>query len=262
MFRLVDEPARRAGLRIVAPERPGFGRSTFQPGRRLTDWPSDVIALAKALDLSSFGVAGISGGGPYAVACAALLPERVTVAALISPMGPLKPPEGLDDTGSAQRIMFRLAPYLRPAMRGALLVGRAMFLGAPQTTYKLLMRRAGPADRKVLSDPQVRENLLAGVSEGLRPGVAGSLAEAMLFAQPWNVPFHAVKAPVLLWQGTADQNVPVTASLRLGELIASAKIHRIEGAGHYWIFEHIEEVLTAIKQKIRGAGVRQDILKN
>ena len=92
MFRLVHEPARRLGIRIIAPERPGFGLSTFQRNRTLADWASDIAELADHLGLQHFGVAGISGGGPYAVACAALLPTRVTAAALMGPVGPLLPP--------------------------------------------------------------------------------------------------------------------------------------------------------------------------
>ena len=77
MFRLVHETARRLGLRIIAPDRPGFGLSDYQENRTLADWADDVRALADKLGLARFGVAGISGGGPYVAACAALLPGWV-----------------------------------------------------------------------------------------------------------------------------------------------------------------------------------------
>jgi len=92
--------------------------------------------------------------------------------------------------------------------------------------------------------------LLDGVSEGLRPGIRGTIQEMRIFCQPWKIPFAAVKAPVILWQGTLDQNVPVPASLRLAHLIPGCELHYIEDAGHYWIFDHIEEVLTAIVKKM------------
>src|SRR5208282_1859736 len=108
MFRLVHEPARRLGLRIIAPDRPGFGLSDYQENRTLSDWANDVSALADKLGLARFGVAGISGGGPYVAACAALLPERVTAAALISPVGPLHSPDGPGNLPPAQIVTFRL----------------------------------------------------------------------------------------------------------------------------------------------------------
>ena len=252
MFRLVHESARQLGLRLIAPDRPGFGISDFQENRTLADWIQDVRALADKLGLDRFGVAGISGGGPYVAACAALLPERVTTAALISPVGPLHSPEGPDDLPAAQIVTFKLLPHLTPAMRGAFSIGRLMFLNASDTMYQMIMRRAGPADEHILLRPEVRKNLLAGVIEGFRPGVRGVVEEMKIFAMPWNIPLRAIKAPVLLWQGTADKNVPVAASLRLAEIIPGCELFRIEGAGHYWIFDHVEEVLLAIKQKIAG----------
>ncbi len=250
MFRLVHEPARRLGLRIIAPERPGFGRSTFQRNRRLADWASDVAALADHLGLDRFGVAGISGGGPYAAACAALLPERVTVSALIGPVGPVRVPEGPDAIGAAQYMMFRVFPHLTLVVQSIFSVGRLMFLNAPDTMYRFILRRASSADRRILLRPEIRRNLLDGVTEGLRPGIRGAIQEMKIFSKPWNLPFEAIRAPVLLWQGTRDQNVPVAASLRLARLIPTCELFRLDGAGHYWIFENIEEVLKAIMQKM------------
>ncbi len=250
MFRLVHEPARRMGVRIIAPERPGFGLSTYQHNRTLADWAADVAMLANHLGLTQFGVAGISGGGPYAAACAALLPGRVTAAALVSPVGPLCPPEGPETIGASRYVTFRLLPRVTPAMRGAFSLGRLMFLNAPDSMYGLIRRRACASDRRILHRPEIRRNLLDGVSEGLRPGIRGVIQEMRIFCRPWNIPFDAVKAPALLWQGTNDRNVPVPASLRLARLIPGCELRRVEGAGHYWIFEHIEEVLKAIVLKM------------
>jgi pimeloyl-ACP methyl ester carboxylesterase len=250
MFRLVHEPARKVGLRIVAPDRPGFGLSAFQRHRTLSGWTSDVSALADNLGIGRFGVAGISGGGPYAAACAALLPDRITAAGLISPVGPLHPPEGPDRLPPAQLVTFRLLPHLTPAMAASFTAARILFLKAPDLMYRAVMKRAGPSDAQILSRPEIRKNLLAGVLEGLRPGIRGVVQEMKIFASPWNVPFDAITAPVLLWQGIADNNVPVSASLRLAEIIPGCETVRIDGAGHYWIFDHVEEVLTAIRQKI------------
>jgi pimeloyl-ACP methyl ester carboxylesterase len=246
MFRLVHEPARRLGIRVIAPERPGFGLSTYQHNRTLADWAIDVAMLAGQLGLSRFGVAGISGGGPYAAACAALLPGRVTSAGLISPVGPLRWPEGPKYIGTARYATFRILPRAVPAMRGAFSIGRLLFLHAPDSTYGFIQSRACASDRRILNRPEIRRNLLDGVSEGLRPGVRGTIQEMRIFCQPWKIPFASIKAPVVLWQGTLDRNVPIPASLRLAHLIPGSELRYIEGAGHYWIFDHIEAVLKAI----------------
>lgn len=250
MFRTVDSPARDLGLRIVAPDRPGFGLSDFQPRRTLAAWAEDIRALADSLDLDRFAVAGISGGGPYVAVCAALLPDRVSAAALISPVGPVCPPEGPDRLPPAQHVAFRLLPQFTPAMWLAFFGGRLGFLHAPDAMYRAIMKRAGPADEHVLLRPEIRKNVLDAVVEGLRQGARGVVQEVALFGKPWNIPFRQIEAPAMLWQGLADNNVPVVASLRLAQLIPNCELTRIEGSGHYWIFDHVEEVLTAIRKKV------------
>jgi pimeloyl-ACP methyl ester carboxylesterase len=253
MFRPTHEPALRLGLRIVAPDRPGFGLSDFQPGRTLAAWPDDMRQLADSLGFDRFAVAGISGGGPYAAACAALLADRVAAAALVSPVGPLRAPEGPERLPPAQVVTFRLLPQLTPAMQLAFFGGRLGFLHAPDAMYRAIMKRAGPADAPILSRPEIRKNVLEAVVEGLRPGARGVVQEMKIFASPWSIPFAAITAPAILWQGTADNNVPVSAALRLAQIIPNCELRRIEGAGHYWIFDHVEEVLTALRQKADGA---------
>jgi pimeloyl-ACP methyl ester carboxylesterase len=253
MFRLVHESALRLGLRLVAPDRPGFGLSDFQRNRTLAAWKDDVQELADSLGLDRFAVAGISGGGPYVAACAALLPDRVAAAALVSPVGPLCPPEGPDRLPPAQRVAFRLLPQFTPAMQLAFFGGRLGFLHAPDAMYRAVMKRAGPADETILSRPEIRKNILEAVVEGLRPGARGVVQEMKIFASPWNIPFAAIKAPAMLWQGLSDNNVPVSAALRLAQIIPNCELRRIEDAGHYWIFDHVEEVLTAVRQKVEGA---------
>lgn len=247
MFRLSHEVAQRLGLRVIAPERPGFGCSTFQENRRLRDWPDDVGALADALHINRFAVAGISGGGPYATACAAMLPYRVTTLGLVSPMGPVQPPEGAVKIGGALHMTFRVAPKIRPALGGVFTIGRAMFLNTPGTVYRFLQARAAPADAPILCRDDVKKSLLEGVSEGLRQGIRGFVQEMNIFGSPWNIPFGEIKAPSFLWQGTSDRNVPLAAALHLADLIPNCHVSIIDNAGHYWVFDHFHEVLETLK---------------
>jgi len=253
MFRLADEPARLAGIRLIAPERPGFGKSTFQKNRCLADWPDDLCSLADALQLPRFGVAGVSGGGPYAAACAALLPGRVTAAALISPIGPLVPPEGAAKIGAAQHLIFRILPRLPRVVQSPVSLGRLMFLKAPAATYRFILMRASKVDFSILSRPEVRLNLLEGVGEGFRPGVRGMLQEMKIFSAMWGIPFQRIEAPVFVWQGTADRNVPPSAAFHLAELIPHCQLFKIEGGGHYWVFENMDTILKTLKQAMTAS---------
>jgi pimeloyl-ACP methyl ester carboxylesterase len=246
MLRLADGAASELGIRLIAPERPGFGLSTFQKGRTLAGWARDVEAFTQALGVERFAVAGVSGGGPYAAACAAMLPHRVTAAGFVSPIGPLAGPEKPDRVGWGHYCLFRLFPRIPGVMAGIFTVGRLFFLYAPQVVFGLILGRSAPADWKILSRGDVRRNLIAGVAEGFRPGVRGGVEEMRVFSMPWDVPLAAITAPCFLWQGLADRNVPVSAALRLGEFIPHCQVFKIDGAGHYWVFDNIRLVLATL----------------
>jgi pimeloyl-ACP methyl ester carboxylesterase len=255
MFQLAHQTASALNIRLIAPERPGFGISCYHRGRDLTSYAGDLAHFADALGIDRFAVAGVSGGSPYAAACAALLPERVTALGLISPIGPMAGVDEPPRIGPGHYFAFRLAPKLTPLMAGLFGIGRLAFLYAPDLIFQVLLSRAAPSDRAILRRADVRRNLLAGVAEGCRPGVAASLQEMRIFSRPWNVPFANIQAPALLWQGLGDRNVPVSAALRLGQLIPRCRISRIEGGGHYWIFDNIGNVLKDIADAAkRGPG--------
>jgi pimeloyl-ACP methyl ester carboxylesterase len=250
MFRLADGPARELGIRLLAPERPGFGLSTYQPGRTLASYAFDIADFADALGLARFGVAGLSGGGPYAAACAALLPDRVAALGLISPVGPMAGAEKPPSIGKGHYFVFRFAPRVPPLMAAIFGIGRYAFLYAPNAIYGLILGRSSPSDWKILSRAEVRQNLLQGVAEGCRPGIGAGMQEMALFSRPWNLPLGEIKAPVLFWQGLSDRNVSVAAALRLAELLPHCTACRIENAGHYWIFDHIPEVLRTLRDAV------------
>lgn len=254
MFRLGHAPALKLGLRLIAPERPGYGLSAFQKDRTLAGWASDMAQFCDALEIGRFAVAGVSGGGPYAAACAALLPQRVLAAGLISPVGPVTGPGCPEKIGFAHYCTFKLFPDLPLIMPGIFGLGRLAFLYAPQLVFGFIMGRAAPADWKILTRKEVRRNLLEGVTEGVRPGVRGGLAEMRIFARPWNIPFQDITAPCFLWQGTADRNVPPAAAFQLGKLIPGCRVFELQGAGHYWIFDRLEEVLGTIAAAAKAHG--------
>jgi pimeloyl-ACP methyl ester carboxylesterase len=112
--RLVDDVARGQHLRIIAPDRPGFGLSDFKPGRKLTDWPEDVIGLANALELDRFSIVGLSGGGPYAAVCACKISTRLSAVGIISGSGPADLPGMLESMSPLNRLLQigRTAPWL------------------------------------------------------------------------------------------------------------------------------------------------------
>src|SRR6266545_6469994 len=148
-----DAQLRSAGVRLIAPDRPGVGRSTPQPRRRLLDWPDDVRQLADALVLERFAVVGFSNGGPHAAACTYKLGPRISGTALVAPLPPLDQPGALQQLG--------VPGWYYPAARRAPWLLRALF-GA---LVALARRNPGRAERILLSDMSEPDRRLFGRPE-------------------------------------------------------------------------------------------------
>lgn len=258
MYASADAEARRLGLRLIAPDRPGYG---LTPRDDLAGAPKPTLAsrtdmhleLVAALGLDRFALLGISGGGPYATALAARLGDRVTALALVSPMGPIadllalpkpeRPPVSL-----GHRIFFQRWPLKRRwllSLGGN--AGRRVFLASPEKIAHLLGKLLGEDDDRLLRQRPVTEAIVAMTREAVADGIEGGLADLDIFARPWGVDFTRITAPAILWQGTADKVVPVGVALRLARLIPGCRVVRLPGAGHFWVLGRIRDVLAEIK---------------
>jgi pimeloyl-ACP methyl ester carboxylesterase len=245
MLRVTDAPARRLGVRVIAPDRPGFGLSDPQQGRRLLDWPDDVAALADALGLEGFAVAGISGGGPYTLACALKLSERLTVAGVISGMGP-PVDEVRAGLGRRHRAGFATMRAVPPLLSAIMAVARLGWDRAPERIMNVIHGLLPDADRAIVARPEVRDSLMAGLREAFRQGGRGAADELLLFVRPWGFPLEDIRAPVRLWHGESDTIVPAIMGRHAASAIPDCRAELIPGAGHYWAFDHIEELLAIL----------------
>jgi pimeloyl-ACP methyl ester carboxylesterase len=252
MFALTDAAARERGLRIFAPERPGYGLSDFRRADAFAQPAGDVEAFVEALALDCFALIGVSGGGPYAVAAAAAMPQRVVLLALIGPVGPIAECKGRIRMSKLHRLIFTQMGRSPTACASFFWSLRSLARYAPGVAYRLLMRRVTPSDRSVLLKPEVRANLQAAVREGLRPGVAGALQDLRLFTGAWKLPLAEIDAPAVVWQGSDDTIVPAGAAYHLAEQLPNCRLDVIQQAGHYWVFGQFDRVLDTVQVALRA----------
>ncbi|MEG6510136.1 alpha/beta hydrolase [Methyloligella sp. 2.7D] len=255
-FEITEGSARARNLRIIAPDRPGYGRSDFKAFTQLGDWVADLEALADGLGLNRFALIGVSGGGPYAVAAASALSHRVEFLALVSPVGPVADLGARITLSPMHRRIFRELPN-RPRLAAAVFWAMRRLLSlAPALAYRGLVQRAGAADRAVLLKQAVKQSLLDGHEEGLSAGVHGAVQDLRLFSGPWGIDFDQVIVPAVLWQGLADRNVPPAASRALAEMLPNCRLDLLPEAGHYWVFDHLDAVLDAVEASLKaGRGL-------
>jgi pimeloyl-ACP methyl ester carboxylesterase len=256
MFALTDQPARQRGLRIVAPERPGYGLSPFHRQETLAHEAADLGALADALGLRRFALVGISGGAPFAVAASYAMPGRVALLALINPVGHIAECQSRIRMSKSHRLAF--TRICRSNGACTLFFGsvRSLVRFAPGIAYRVLQQRVPRSDRIVLAREEVRANLQAALKEGLRPGIAGALQDLRLYCVNWRLPLHEIDVPAVLWQGSDDAIVPPAAAYDLAETLPNCRLDVIQGGGHYWVFADFARVLDATQAALRGAPPR------
>lgn len=243
-----DALAQELGLRVIVPDRPGMGLSDFQPGRRLSDWPSDVVALAGHLALDRFAVLGYSLGGPYAAVCARRIPDRLTRAALVSSMSPYNIPGVTEDINPGTLQFLNLArdnPRLNQLFM-RMLGFSARYL--PKRMIANAMANLPPSDREVVADPEVQRTFLEMVKEALRQGPRGVQVDAALLVSPWDFELEDIKMSIHLWHGEEDRNAPPAMGRYLADAIPNSQARFLPGEGHLSLFvHHIEEILLLLR---------------
>ncbi len=246
--RFARQAAAGAGLRVIALDRPGYGLSDFQPGRAITGWPADVAEAADLLRIGRFSVAGASGGGPYALACAWRLPGRVTRAAVISGVGPYQVPGITRGMRWQNRIGFRWGSRW-PALARALM--RSMHRGItrdPERTIDAIARAMSPADAEIIRRPDVREILIADITEAFRQGSQGAARDVVLLGRPWGFSLAEIEPEVHLWQGEDDALVPPAMGRYQAGQIPHCHATLLPGEGHLLIISRMPDLAAALGQ--------------
>lgn len=224
----------RLGVRLLTYDRPGYGGSQPRPGRRVADAAADVAAVADAFGVHQFAVTGWSGGGPHALATAALLPERVTRCALLASVGPLDGP-GLDFfAGMSEENIeeFDAALSGRAALE-ALLDPVAAAVTDDVGAFLAAFAADLPAvDADLVRRPDFEQLLATLFGEAMRPGTDGWVDDDLAFVRRWGVDLSSITVPVSVWQGSADLMVPFAHGRWLADAVPGARPHLLDGEGH------------------------------
>ena len=239
------DPTEALGVRLVVVERPGFGLSDFQPGRTLLDWPDDVAAFADALGIKRFAVVGVSGGGPYAAACAYKMPQRLTGAAIVSGVGPTDLPGAVEEMPRVRQLGARVARHA-PWLLMPLLWLVSNPRRNPERFFARMVSGNSAVDRAILARPEVKAMLIQSYQEATRAGVRGFAREAIILSNPWGFRLEDVTMPVYLWHGEEDANVSLSAARHLAEALPNCRATFLPGEGHWLILGHWGEILAAL----------------
>lgn len=252
----IREAADELGLRVLAPDRPGMGLSTFRRFS-IVDYPGLVRSFADALGLEQFAVIGVSGGGKYACACAWHLADRATRVALVSSTCSFDLPGARATWNEQDRQVYPFADRARWLVRLYLAKFGRDIRRDPRVLFSMFERIVGAADKEVLADQGFRDALHRDVVEAFRQGARGPAHDYTLEARPWGVALDKIRVPIEIWHGEDDQVVTPQQSRILAGSLSLATEHFVPGEGHFSLFaNHAEEILQSVVsgQDIRKTG--------
>ena len=233
--RFLAEQATQAHIRLIGVDRPGMGRSSFKSGRRLLDWPDDLVELAGYLHLDRFAVVGFSGGGPYALSCAYKLADRLTACGIVA---------GVGHTGPLLTFLSQWLPWL------VLPIARRYFRDPEiaSTTLTRVARNWVEPDRRAFASPGVREIMAASLAEALKHGAKGPAYDGVLLGRSWGFRLEEITLSRLyVWQGELDREVPVTMGRSIVAQLLQCQAAFYPGEGHIsLIVNHRKEIVTTL----------------
>lgn len=234
------------GVRVVSADRPGYGGSTPRPERSLTDWAADVASLADHLGVRRFAMLGVSGGAPYALACAALLPDRVASAGVVCGVTDFGWPGAWEDYPPEE------VELMRTGTESAAKAWCEAHYGADGS--RIMDADFGeqiPADQALLADPELADGLATTIGEAFRQGVSGYAQDVLILSRAWPFDPAAVVAPVEVLHGADDTMAPVAHARHTASVIPGAKLVIRPDHGHISILAEIPRVAADLVASLR-----------
>jgi pimeloyl-ACP methyl ester carboxylesterase len=231
-------------LRLVVPQRPGFGLSTPKPDRRIAEWPDDLADVADNLGIEEFPIVAFSGGGPFALASASALRSRVTAVAFVAATDEIAHPRFAGVRTSAQERLIELA---RRDPRAAIdAVARAI---ADTDTVETVLAASSPRDCETYGADDFRARFTAGVADAERAGKIETAREVVLgTARRWDIDLAAIESPVELWYGRHDWNPGHSPDLGegLAHQLANARRHVFDDEGGSVLWTRSRTILESV----------------
>lgn len=240
--------AREHALRLIGIERPGTGRSTPHRYEHVLEWALDIEEFLDVQGVDRFAAVGLSGGGPFVLACAHHMPARLVAAAVLGGIGPTHG----DD--SAPGYTRALPPFERLLALASAPAGELFsFVVRPLTTvlasqaFDVYAHFIAPAcDRPVLDRPDMKDAFLYDLKVAAKTGVRSAVHDLVLFGRDWGFRLGDIDVPVRFWHGDADKIVPLSHGIHQAALVPDSDLTVVPGGGHFSGYETVDEVFDTL----------------
>lgn len=241
VFEVEPEWTASLDVRLVTPDRPGFGASDAVDERDIASWTTDFVDLVEHLGVDDVSVLGWSAGGPHALAAAACHPELVTATTVVAGPAPIdRAPEMRELLSPTMQMLADYAPADRAGAVALVAQVAESWVGDPDAF--IFTGELPPADHAVLAHDELGANLRAQILEGLR-STAGIAHDSVALYRPWGFDVDDVSVPTSIWHGTADGVVHLDNGRWLADHVDGAQLHEIDEGGHFIALSHWREIL-------------------
>lgn len=247
--RFMDSTALKLGVRIIAPDRPGVGLSTFQRNRTFLHWTKDIEHLADYLELKSFSIFGLSGGAPHVLACTFALNDRIENASIISGTGPHNYKGKLKGVWLPVKLMHWFAAAKSDKnLRGFINSEYKTLKEKPEKRLRQLqMFLPGPDSKLLKENPEFGIDFIKGSLEAYKQGTEAVVQEWKLYVKDWGFPLEEITSPIELWYGADDKMAPKYRGIYYNNILPNAELHVLENEGHFSLIRnHLEEILKGL----------------
>ncbi|MGE2735232.1 alpha/beta fold hydrolase [Mycolicibacterium vaccae] len=236
------------GIRLIGVDRPGIGSSTPYEYGRVIDFAADLRTVADTLGIDKMEIIGLSGGGPYTLACAAAMPERVEAVGILGGVAPTQGPDGIGG-GLMGSVGLPAAPVLERVGTPLSVVATGLIRLIKPVAEPVLYLYAAVSpegDRRLLARPEFKAMFLDDLLNGSRRQLAAPFADVVVFARDWGFRLEEVKVPVRWWHGDADHIVPFAHGRHVVSLLPDAELYELPGESHLGGLGQAEAIMTAL----------------
>lgn len=239
-----DEAGKKIGVRIISPERPGIGISTYKKDRKLLDWPKDILELADYLKIKKFSIMGVSGGGPYVASCAYKIPERVIKAGIVVGLAPVDIKGNLDGMAINSRLSW--ANYHKSSLFRAVATFIVAIEFAYLPTFGSIFAFPTKEDRAFFQEAiKNKAGEERGVKEAFRQGIKGPSLELKIYTDDWGFKLKDIKIKTYLWYGAKDKCVSLNMGKYYHSQIPGSELF-IDPDGVHLSRYHFEEIILKV----------------
>jgi pimeloyl-ACP methyl ester carboxylesterase len=246
----MDSTAERLNIRLISPDRPGIGLSTFQVDRKFLDWGNDIVQLADSMQIKHYSIFGLSGGAPHVLACICNNASRIEKASIVSGATPYNYKGTLKGMWFPVKLIHWFAGMRKDKqLRKFIQNDFDSLVNKPDKRMKQFQKYLPKSDRRLMIDkPEYGWGFIKGSIESYRQGIDGVVQEWKLYVSDWQMELNKIHFPITLWYGSEDKMAPAHRGNFYNKELPDSTLKLIDNEGHFSLIRnHLEEILIDLK---------------